>query len=552
MTAVAIYARYSTDNQRDASIEDQIRLCQERAAAEGWRVHQCYTDHGVSGASLMRPGIQMLMQDAAAGRFTVILAEALDRLSRDQEDIAGLYKRMRFADVRIVTLSEGEVSNLHIGLKGTMNAIFLQDLADKTRRGLRGRIEAGKSGGGRCYGYDVVKRFGDDGAPQRGDRSINEAESAVVRRIFADYAAGLSPKAIAHALNREGIAGPSGGAWGASAIHGHRERGTGILNNEMYVGRLVWNRQRYIKDPETGNRVARPNPESAWIIRDVPALRIVDQSIWDQAKARQGAMVSHRMSARPDGFWDRRRPKTLFSGMLACGTCGAAFVKVSATHFGCAAARTKGTCTNRLTIRRERLEATVLDGLQHRLMDSALYEVFCAEYTRHRNALRMNRTAQLAAQRAELGKIDRELDRLVQAIIDGVPGARVKDRIGALEARKIELNELLVGVKEEPPVLLHPSMSDRYRTQVAALRDALNEPSRQGEAAELVRGLVDRIVLNPPVAGAEEEGLSIDLHGDLAGILSLATKAKSATVSRGGLGIMLDAGTGFEPVTFRL
>lgn len=88
------------------------------------------------------------MADALAGRFNIVLAEAIDRLSRDQEDIAGLFKRMAYGDVKLVTLSEGEVSHLHVGLKGTMNALFLKDLADKTRRGLRGRVEAGKSGGG--------------------------------------------------------------------------------------------------------------------------------------------------------------------------------------------------------------------------------------------------------------------------------------------------------------------------------------------------------------------------------------------------------------------
>jgi DNA invertase Pin-like site-specific DNA recombinase len=99
------------------------------------------------------------MRDALAGKFAIVLAEALDRLSRDQEDIAGVYKRLRFAGVSIITLSEGEIGDLHIGLKGTMNAIFLKDLADKTRRGLRGRVEVGKSGGGNSYGYDVVKRL---------------------------------------------------------------------------------------------------------------------------------------------------------------------------------------------------------------------------------------------------------------------------------------------------------------------------------------------------------------------------------------------------------
>ena len=99
---VAIYARYSTDQQRDASIEDQFRLCRERAALEGWTVVSQYQDHAISGASMLRSGVQRLMKDASAKKFEIVLAEALDRLSRDQADIASFYKRMRFAEVEIV------------------------------------------------------------------------------------------------------------------------------------------------------------------------------------------------------------------------------------------------------------------------------------------------------------------------------------------------------------------------------------------------------------------------------------------------------------------
>jgi DNA invertase Pin-like site-specific DNA recombinase len=99
MTRVAIYARYSSDNQRDASIDDQLRLCREHATQQGWQVMETYADHTISGSSLLRPGIQKLLTDATSSKFDVILAEALDRLSRDQEDIAGLHKRMHFAGV---------------------------------------------------------------------------------------------------------------------------------------------------------------------------------------------------------------------------------------------------------------------------------------------------------------------------------------------------------------------------------------------------------------------------------------------------------------------
>lgn len=167
---VAIYARFSSALQREASIEDQIGICRERADREGWEVARVYGDRAQSGATLLRPGLQELLADAGRGQFDIVLAEALDRLSRDQADVASLYKRLSFADVRIVTLAEGAIEELHVGLKGTMNQLFLKDLAAKTRRGLRGRVEAGFSGGGNSYGYRVVRRLLGSGEVSTGER----------------------------------------------------------------------------------------------------------------------------------------------------------------------------------------------------------------------------------------------------------------------------------------------------------------------------------------------------------------------------------------------
>ena len=212
-----------------------------------------------------------------AGAFEIVVAEALDRISRDQADIAALYKHPCFAGVMIFTLSagEGEINELHVGLKGTMNALFLKDLAAKTHRGLRGRVEAGNSGGGICYGYDVVKLPDDAGEPIRGEREINEAEAKIVRRIFRKFAAGTSPRAIARRLNDDGIPGAKGRLWSDSVLRGHAKRGTGMLDNDLYIGRLVWNRQHFMKNPDTGKRVARVNPPEEWMVVEVPEPRIV-------------------------------------------------------------------------------------------------------------------------------------------------------------------------------------------------------------------------------------------------------------------------------------
>jgi site-specific DNA recombinase len=162
----------------------------------------------------------------------------------------------------------------------------------------------------------------------RGDRAINEAQAAIVRRIFEEYAFNnKSPKAIASQLNAERVRSPSGAGWSQSTINGNRRRGTGILNNELYIGRLVWNRQRFVKDPETGRRVTRLNDESEWVRQESPELRIVPQKLWDMAKARQ-----KDLDARQPGMWQRNRPRYLLSGLIECGVCGGGYAKVNTTH----------------------------------------------------------------------------------------------------------------------------------------------------------------------------------------------------------------------------
>tara|TARA_R110001592_G_scaffold363384_1_gene686780 strand:+ start:22271 stop:24064 length:1794 start_codon:yes stop_codon:yes gene_type:complete len=514
MKKVALYARYSSDLQTDASIEDQIRTCTAYAEREGWKVCETYTDHGISGASLMRPGIQMLMQDAAMGKFDIVVTEGLDRLSRDQADIAGLYKRLQFAAVPIFTLSDGgEVSDIHIGLKGTMNALFLKDLALKTHRGLSGRVEKGKSGGGICYGYKVLKDFDANGELVRGEREVVPEQAIVVNRIFTEYAAGIPPRKIAKALNDENIPCPSGKEWGSSTIYGNRRRGTGIINNDLYIGRLVWNRQKFLKDPDTGKRVARLNPEEKWQITDVPHLRIIDQALWDKVKAKQ------KVLDKQENFWNKQRPRNLFSFLLKCGCCNGGMSIVSSGRYGCSTSRNKGTCENRLTIKQENLEHTILDAMQNHFMQPELIKVFCEEYTRFMNELSRSKNAELARYKAELKKLATSKDSLIEALTNGIPASEVKEPLDKIIKRREEIEKFLEGRQEEQ-VILHPNMASRYYKEVMALRTSLNRDDGKVEAADLLRSLIDKIVLTPKASGKE---YAIDLHGDLAGILTIAT-----------------------------
>jgi site-specific DNA recombinase len=559
MIRVALYARYSSDSQSAASIEDQFRICREHALREHWNVIGTYQDAAISGASVvLRPGIRPLLQDAQSGKFDIVLAEALDRVSRDQADTATLFRDLRFASVPIVTLAEGEISELHVGLKGTMNALFLKDLAAKTHRGLRGRVETGKSGGGLCYGYDVTKRADGNGEPIRGERRINEVEAAVIRRIFRDYAAGSSPRTIVYALNAEAIPGPFGRAWGQSTIHGSVKRRNGILNNELYVGKLVWNRQRFLKDPSTGKRVSRLNPESKWIIQEIPELRIIPDDLWQAVKARQESLTLKAADRADNPMLDRRRPRYLFSGLTSCGCCGGGYTMISTASLGCATARNKGTCSNFVTMRRDVLEASVLDGLHRHLMEPELFKDFCDAFTREVNRLRMESGADISARREELPRIDRELAKLLAAIKAGGPIQAIVDDMKRLEARKAELVGLLAEA-EEPAPLLHPNMAEIYRRKVSDLATALGNMETRLEAAELIRTLVERVILTP-----EDGQLGIQLRGALAGILAIATAQKAGQNgqkpgSPSGVGfisptvqVSLVAGARFERAAFRL
>ena len=475
----AVYARYSSDNQREASIEDQVRLCDELVVSSGWTASGVYSDAALSGASLLRPGIQALLNECFSGKIEVVVAEALDRISRDQEHVAGIFKRLCFAGVKLVTLSEGEITDLHVGLKGTMNALFLKDLADKTRRGLRGRVEAGRSGGGNSYGYDVVPGTEED----RGRRTINRAEAQIVVRILEEYRAGKSPRRIAFDLNADRVPGPAGRDWGPSTINGNCTRGTGVLNNELYIGRLVWNRLRYIKNPDTGRRVSRLNPENEWIIKDVPELRIVEQDLWEAVKGRQLTVTKN---TRPDAnadkpFWERVRPRYLLSGLLKCDVCDGNYTKISQNLFGCATARNKGTCGNRLNIRTDNVEAVILAGLKEHLMDPDLFKEFATEFIAEANRIRMEETADVDAAGRDLGRVTQQIDKLVMAIADGADALPLNTKIKELEARQSRLQDQLDRATDPEP-LIHPNLAEVYRAKVENLASLLLDPTEQGRS----------------------------------------------------------------------
>src|SRR5579875_3163948 len=341
----------------------------------GWSIVEIYSDAAISGASAFRPGFSRLQADARTRRFDVVLCEALDRIGRNLADVARFFEQLTFDSVQLHATNIGQLTPLHVGIMGTMAQLTLSDIRDKTKRGQLGRARAGRIPGGLAYGYEVVTPA--PSAQEAGERRIRPDQAAVVVRIFRDFAAGKSPRRIAHELNAEGVPGPDGRVWIDTTIRGQAERGTGILNNAIYVGRLEWNRCSYVKDPRTGRRVARPNPREQWEIVEVPALRIIDDALWGAVKQRQGCIgfaIGRDASGAALNHSHRRR--FLLSGLLTCGSCGGGYTIMARDRYGCAAHRQKGTCDNSSTITRERIEARIMGGLKERMLTPDLVAEF--------------------------------------------------------------------------------------------------------------------------------------------------------------------------------
>jgi site-specific DNA recombinase len=537
-----IYARFSTDLQNERSIEDQVALCRSYAVREDMDVIELYDDRARSGGSIMgRDGLLRLMDRARDRAFDVIIVEALDRLSRDMEDLAGIHKRLSFLGIEIRAVHEGVVNTVLVGLRGLVGQLYREDNAHKVRRGQAGRVGQGLAGGGLTYGYGPVPG-------EKGKRVVVESEAEIVRRIFEEYVAGRTPRDIAHDLNKEGVPPPRGRVWNASTINGNAQRGIGILHNELYSGRLVWNKVRMVKDPDSGKRLSRPNPKADWQITEVPDLAIIPKTLFEAAHARKIA----RSRTHPS---HQRRPRHMLSGLLRCGACGAGMSTNGKDRSGririrCSAATESGCCSEAKTFYLDTVESAVLSGLKAELREPRVIAEYVRTYHEERAKLAAQSKTKVRRLQRRLGEINRELKRVIDGIAKGTGDPVILGRrtfeLGA-ESRNIEA-ELKAQPLSAEVVALHPTVLARYEQQLADLQSALAKGVRSGdsEPADAIRDLVETATVyrDPSRLG----GVVVEIAGRLNALLG--EKAYPNKL-RGVWGKMV-AEEGFEPPTYGL
>jgi site-specific DNA recombinase len=261
-----------------------------------------------------------------------------------------------------------------------------------------------------------------------GEREIHPEQAETVRRIFTWYADGKSPRWIAAKLNEEGV--PSPGAswnrtsarlnakrksgWVSTAIHGDRTRGTGILNNPLYIGELRWNRSTWKRSAaDSKQRRWQLNDAAQIVARQDERLRILPQPLWDAAKARRQTVEGMTVKLRA-ALKRGRLPRHLLSGLLTCQHCGGVFRCVNGREYGCASHRDGGdaACTNDVRVRIDKAEARLLDKLVEEMLSPEGVALLERRIREHLSKASRAARAAPKPQAAQVAKKQAEIDQL--------------------------------------------------------------------------------------------------------------------------------------------
>lgn len=372
---VAIYARYSTDLQHESSIDDQARRGREAVRHFGGDPSQAevFPDSAISGTSMERPGLERLLRAVEQKRIDVILTEDVSRISRDIGDAADIFKRLRFAGVPLIGLSDGidtsaKQGKLNYTFKSMMAEWYVDEIRERTLRGLEGRMLAGFATGAVPFGFrstSVTDATGRIVHPIE----INHEEAVIIVRIFTEYRDDGALHRIARGLNRDGVPSPRAGTkhkrygWGASTIRA-------ILYNEKYAGTWRFKEREWVKVPGTNKRRPRARAADEVITIERPELRIIDAELWSAVREKL-ARVKRKYKKESTGERDAspKRGTHLLSGILVCDDCGFPLTIYGGNkrYYRCSTHHTKGLCKNDLRVREEELRTTIFDGLRRQL-----------------------------------------------------------------------------------------------------------------------------------------------------------------------------------------
>jgi site-specific DNA recombinase len=517
----ALYARFSSDIQKDLSIDRQFADLEKVVVRLNLKLDKrhYYSDRSQSGSSLFeRPGLTRELLDAAKNnRFDVVLVEATDRLSRKRADLFWLADEFKFANVRIFTPA-GEVSDLQLTFDGHQNEDFIAKLAYRVKSGHDAVARAGLIPGGAAYGYDCVPH-------QPGVKVINTDEARILRRIFSEYASGKSPRLIAADLMKDKVPSPTGSAfWNYQSIVGGAGKKRGLLNNQLYIGVYLKNRFYNVKNPATGKTVTREANPDDLIRADVPHLRIIDQKLWNAVHRVRKERGNTRLGKDSQRAVVPRK-QHLLAGLLRCAECSERMVINFSDRHGkkgvcCSMAHNRQTCSNRKTYSLDKITSLAVEKLCSHLSDpEILKERARARISEFERLEKENSGARQAAQK-QLDRLNVQIAKLVRLVeqdeSDDLPQeltASLKEK--HIERRGLEERMRLLGA-ETNVTALHPTAVKSFGKSIEKLREMIEKNPLDPACRMALGNVLDSIVVHPTGFAAPYE---ISLYARLSAVM---------------------------------
>ncbi len=504
-----------------------------------------YTDEALSGAGADRPGLTRLIDAISRSDrpFDVLLLDDTSRLYRNLGDSMKLIERLSFIGIRVVSVSQGidtqnEQADVLMTVHSLVDSLYIKELAKKTHRGLEGCALKGLHAGGRCFGYDNVREV--DSVRLR----INEGEAAVVRRIFEMSAEGCSLKTIAKTLNQEHVPSPrprSGQEVCNMVLTAVRE----MLRRELYAGRIVWNRSRFVKKPGTNNGCGGNARKVSGASSNSRNSESLTPHLWDRVQSRLAFVAQTFGKANHPGL--RHRASTspnLLTGFLKCGSCGANLVIVTGRgngghpRYGCPQNFYRGACTNNLKERADWIEQRLFGALQSAVLRPEAIEYALGEFERQLSASLSSLDGKIGRMRQRSEEIQAELRNLVTTVASCGPSPALVEAINSREQELKEITRQLLGTGSDS-VSAHVAQARQFVAErLGDIRHVLQTDVQKAKA-QLAKHVTE-ISMIPQPEGRKG-------HYIASGDWNLL----------GGFGEQIEcvrmvAGDGFEPPTFGL
>lgn len=473
----AIYCRYSSDNQREESIEAQIRAIKEYCDKEGIQIVKIYTDEAKSATTDNRPQFLQMIKDSDKGLFNLVLVHKLDRFARNRYDSAFYKRELKQNGVRLTSILENlDDSPESIILESVLEGMAEYYSANLSREVMKGMKETAlqckHTGGKPPLGYDVAE-----------DRTyvINEREAKSVEIMYEMHASGKGYTIICDTLNRQGYRTQTGRLFSRTSVYN-------ILKNEKYKGVYVFNRtERKINGKRNHNK-SKKESEIIKIKDGMPA--IVSEELWDK--------VSDMMKNRKKGA-NSAKENYLLSGLVFCGKCNGSMTgarrkagrnKTLYKNYECSTRkRTKG-CDMK-AVNKEYVEELVIDQLIEDIFSPAAIDKVVknmSEYTEKQTNII---SKDIKIYKDELTGIETEIGNIVNAIASGMFHPSMKEKMDVLEERKAILKNRIR--EAEIQLEIHVPGEDLIRRYLEKDSDIKNKGP--DEQKRIIQTFVSKIIV---------------------------------------------------------